>query len=116
MAADPVSAAFGLPERGGSVVREVRGGFATLFAMAYIVVLNPLILGGGKDAYGHSFFVTRVPDAARTTVIGAAVIAFVAIKLVPGRLREVHLLMVVIALLFVVYFAIGPIERWLGVR
>jgi AGZA family xanthine/uracil permease-like MFS transporter len=51
-----------------------------------------------------------------TNGIGASVIAFVAIKLVLGRLREVHLLMVVIALLFVAYFAIGPIERWLGVK
>jgi len=34
------------------VGREVRGGFATFFTMAYIVVLNPLILGAGVDALG----------------------------------------------------------------
>jgi AGZA family xanthine/uracil permease-like MFS transporter len=51
-----------------------------------------------------------------TNGIGAAVIAFVAIRLVLGRVREVHPLMAVIALLFVAYFAIGPIERWLGVK
>ena len=32
--------------------REVRGGLATFFTMAYIVVLNPLILGGAVDGDG----------------------------------------------------------------
>ena len=54
MAADPVSVAFKLPERKSTALRELRGGFATFFAMAYIVVLNPLILGGGKDLYARN--------------------------------------------------------------
>ncbi|MEU4834444.1 NCS2 family permease [Streptosporangium sp. NPDC023615] len=33
--------------------REVRGGFATFFTMAYIVVLNPLIIATVKDAEGQ---------------------------------------------------------------
>ena len=36
---------FQISERGSTVEREVRGGFATFFTMAYIVVLNPLIIG-----------------------------------------------------------------------
>jgi AGZA family xanthine/uracil permease-like MFS transporter len=51
-----------------------------------------------------------------TNGIGAAVISFVAIRLVLGRLREVHPLMIAVALLFVAYFALNPIEQWLGVR
>ena len=51
-----------------------------------------------------------------TDGIGASVIAFVAIRLVLGRLRELHPLMIVVALLFVAYFALSPIEEWLGVR
>jgi adenine/guanine/hypoxanthine permease len=51
-----------------------------------------------------------------TDGIGASVIAFVAIRLVLGRVREVHPLMYVVALLFVAYFALSPIEQWLGVR
>jgi AGZA family xanthine/uracil permease-like MFS transporter len=51
-----------------------------------------------------------------TDGIGAAVIMFVAIKLTCGRMREVHPLMYVVSLLFVVYFAISPIEKWLGVK
>ncbi|EST27802.1 NCS2 family permease [Streptomyces roseochromogenus] len=44
---------FKISERGSSVAREIRGGFATFFAMAYIIVLNPIILGSAKDMYGH---------------------------------------------------------------
>ncbi|MEW1723711.1 NCS2 family permease [Streptomyces sp. NPDC093109] len=44
---------FLISERGSTVGREVRGGFATFFAMAYIIVLNPIILGSAKDMYGH---------------------------------------------------------------
>ncbi|MET9553389.1 NCS2 family permease [Streptomyces sp. NPDC006645] len=44
---------FKISERGSTVAREVRGGFATFFAMAYIIVLNPIILGSAKDMYGH---------------------------------------------------------------
>ncbi|MGW0018651.1 NCS2 family permease [Rhodococcus sp. NPDC003382] len=36
---------FKITERGSTVSREVRGGVVTFVAMAYIVVLNPLILG-----------------------------------------------------------------------
>ncbi|WP_353650569.1 NCS2 family permease [Nakamurella sp. A5-74] len=44
---------FKITERGSSVVREIRGGLVTFFTMAYIVVLNPLILGFAKDADGQ---------------------------------------------------------------
>jgi adenine/guanine/hypoxanthine permease len=43
---------FEISARGSTVGREVRGGLATFFTMAYIVVLNPLILGAGVDAVG----------------------------------------------------------------
>ncbi|CAB4335795.1 unannotated protein [freshwater metagenome] len=44
---------FKITERGSTVGREIRGGFVTFFTMAYIVALNPLILGGVKDSTGH---------------------------------------------------------------
>ncbi|MBO0653072.1 NCS2 family permease [Streptomyces triculaminicus] len=44
---------FRITERGSSVARELRGGLATFFAMAYIIVLNPIILGAGQDKFGH---------------------------------------------------------------
>jgi AGZA family xanthine/uracil permease-like MFS transporter len=43
---------FKITERGTTVGREVRGGFVTFFTMAYIIVLNPLILGFAADEDG----------------------------------------------------------------
>ncbi|MFL6110583.1 MAG: NCS2 family permease [Catenulispora sp.] len=43
---------FKITQRGSTVGREVRGGLVTFFTMAYIVVLNPLILGYAQDADG----------------------------------------------------------------
>jgi AGZA family xanthine/uracil permease-like MFS transporter len=48
--------------------------------------------------------------------IGAGFIAYVLIKLVQGRARDVHPLLWVVSALFVVYFAIDPIEQLLGVK
>ena len=44
---------FHISQRGSTLGREVRGGVVTFFTMAYIVVLNPLILGFAVDADGH---------------------------------------------------------------
>jgi len=43
---------FKISERGSTVAQEVRGGIVTFFTMAYIVALNPLIIGLAKDADG----------------------------------------------------------------
>ncbi|MDF2419557.1 NCS2 family permease, partial [Trueperella pyogenes] len=43
---------FRLSERGTSVHQELRGGLVTFFAMAYILVLNPIILSG-PDSTGQ---------------------------------------------------------------
>jgi adenine/guanine/hypoxanthine permease len=58
---------FQISERRSTVAREVRGGVTTFFTMAYIVVLNPIILSG-KDIHGHGLDPASV----------AAVTAFVA--------------------------------------
>lgn len=44
---------FRISERGSTVERELRGGVVTFFTMAYIVVLNPIILGFAPDVNGH---------------------------------------------------------------
>ncbi|AWB91342.1 NCS2 family permease [Aeromicrobium chenweiae] len=49
-----------------------------------------------------------------TAGIGAGFIAFVLLKIVKGKIAQVHLLMWVIAVLFVIYFAINPISDWVG--
>ena len=43
---------FQITKRGSTLSREVRGGFVTFFTMAYIVVLNPLIIGTQPDSTG----------------------------------------------------------------
>ena len=43
---------FKISQRGSTVAREVRGGIVTFLTMAYIIVLNPIILLQGEDKYG----------------------------------------------------------------
>ncbi|WP_409237771.1 NCS2 family permease [Streptomyces sp. PA5.6] len=79
---------FKITERGSTLAREVRGGFATFFAMAYIVVLNPIILGSAKDMYGHQLdnkqLVTATVLTAAFTTLLMGVIGNVPIALAAG--------------------------------
>jgi AGZA family xanthine/uracil permease-like MFS transporter len=50
-----------------------------------------------------------------TVGIGAGVISFIVIKLALGKVRQVHPLMWVAGVLFVVYFLIGPIKDLLNI-
>lgn len=45
---------FEITKRGSSIGAEIRGGVVTFVAMAYIVILNPIILSGGVDVVGNS--------------------------------------------------------------
>ena len=79
---------FRISERGSSVAREIRGGLATFFAMAYIIVLNPIILGSGVDKYGHHLdhgqLVTATALTAALTTLLMGVIGNVPIALAAG--------------------------------
>jgi len=44
---------FEITQRGSSIGAELRGGLVTFIAMAYIVVLNPIILSGPSDVAGN---------------------------------------------------------------
>jgi AGZA family xanthine/uracil permease-like MFS transporter len=46
-----------------------------------------------------------------TNGIGAGVISYVLLRTAIGRRRDVHPLMWVIAVLFVIYFALQPLEQ-----
>jgi adenine/guanine/hypoxanthine permease len=48
-----------------------------------------------------------------TVGIGAGFLAYVLIKLVRGKVGQVHALLWVVSALFVLYFAIDPVTRWL---
>lgn len=54
---------FLITERGSTFARELRGGLVTFFAMSYIVVLNPLIVGTAADVTGATLGVERVAAA-----------------------------------------------------
>ncbi|PWW21498.1 AGZA family xanthine/uracil permease-like MFS transporter [Geodermatophilus normandii] len=66
---------FGISARRSTVGREVRGGLTTFFTMAYIVVLNPIILSG-TDVTGASLpfgavaAVTALVAGALTVLMG----------------------------------------------
>lgn len=70
----PVDRFFRISERRSSVGREVRGGLATFFTMAYIIVLNPLILGNAEDKYHHHL---THPQLVTSTVLVAAVMTII---------------------------------------
>jgi AGZA family xanthine/uracil permease-like MFS transporter len=67
---------FELTARGSSYGREIRGGFVTFFTMAYIVVLNPLIIGTAKDM--NDQFIGGNTDVAVSIAQVTAVTALVA--------------------------------------
>ena len=52
---------FHITERGSTPSAEIRGGVVTFFTMAYIVVLNPLIIGivAGRRRASSSAAATR---------------------------------------------------------
>ncbi len=79
---------FRISERGSTVSRELRGGLATFFAMAYIIVLNPIILGAGTDKFGHQLdngqLVTATALMAGLTTLLMGVIGNVPIALATG--------------------------------
>lgn len=53
---------FKITERGSTVGQEIRGGIVTFITMAYIIVLNPLILGFAKDDAGKFLGGGSAPD------------------------------------------------------
>ena len=65
---------FKIAERGSTVGREVRGGFVTFFTMAYIIVLNPIILLGTEDGSGELLAGGNFAAIAATTALVAGVL------------------------------------------
>jgi AGZA family xanthine/uracil permease-like MFS transporter len=55
---------FEISARGSTVGREIRGGLVTFFTMAYIVALNPLIIGTAPDGDGNLLGGLPYKDAA----------------------------------------------------
>lgn len=63
---------FKISSRGSTISREIRGGLVTFFAMSYIIVLNPLIIGTIADGTGQFIGgdpATAVSKVAATTAL-----------------------------------------------
>lgn len=103
--ANSVDRYFRISERGSTFAREIRGGFATFFTMAYILVLNPIILGSAKDKFGHQL------DAVQLTTATALVAAVMTVIMgVAGNLPLA--LAAGLGLNAVVAFQIAPLMAW----
>jgi AGZA family xanthine/uracil permease-like MFS transporter len=64
---------FKISERGSTIGREIRGGFVTFFTMAYIVALNPLIIGLSKDSEGKFLGGGDAPNLAAIAAMTALI-------------------------------------------
>lgn len=73
---------FEISGRGSTIGAEVRGGIVTFVAMAYIIVLNPIILAGAKDVNGDQLQFAQV-SAVTALAAGLMTIAFGVIARLP---------------------------------
>ncbi|MFF3026790.1 NCS2 family permease [Microbacterium sp. NPDC057944] len=76
---------FEITRRGSTVAREIRGGIVTFVTMAYIVILNPLILGGVEDVAGNALNGAQIGAATGLTA-GVMTILFGLIARLPFAL------------------------------
>lgn len=78
--ASPLDRYFRITERGSTLSRELRGGLVTFFTMAYIIVLNPLIIGTQQDIDGRFLGggdAPNLPLVAAATALVAGVLTIV---------------------------------------
>jgi adenine/guanine/hypoxanthine permease len=73
---------FEITARGSTVAAEMRGGVVTFIAMAYIIVLNPIILSGAADVEGNSLDFAAV-SATTSLAAGVMTILFGLIARLP---------------------------------
>ncbi|MFI9326788.1 NCS2 family permease [Kitasatospora sp. NPDC052868] len=82
-----LDAYFKVSARGSTLANELRGGLTTFMAMAYIVLLNPILLGGADKTgfkLDHSQLTTATALAAAVTTILMGVIGNVPLALAAG--------------------------------
>lgn len=96
---------FRISQRGSTVGREVRGGITTFMAMAYIILLNPIILSGAKDVTGAQLSVSQL--------ITATALAAAATTIVMGFVGNVPLALAAgLSVSAVMAFQVAPQMTW----
>ncbi|MEX7470229.1 NCS2 family permease [Mycobacterium adipatum] len=73
---------FEISARGSTIASEMRGGVVTFIAMAYIIVLNPIILSGAPDVAGNQLGFTQV-SAVTSLAAGVMTIVFGVVARLP---------------------------------
>jgi AGZA family xanthine/uracil permease-like MFS transporter len=73
---------FEISARGSTIATELRGGVVTFIAMAYIIVLNPIILSSSPDVDGYQLGFTQV-SAVTSLAAGVMTILFGVIARLP---------------------------------
>lgn len=73
---------FEITARGSNFGSEIRGGLVTFVTMAYIVILNPIILSGGVDIEGNSLEFSQV-SAVTALTAGVMTILFGVVSRLP---------------------------------
>ena len=102
---------FQISERGSTVGREVRGGVVTFFTMAYIIVLNPLIIGTQPDGAGRFLGGGDAPDLP-LVALATAVVAGVMTMLMGVVARYPLALATGLGLNAFVTFSIAKVYTW----
>jgi adenine/guanine/hypoxanthine permease len=73
---------FDISARGSTIATELRGGLVTFIAMAYIIVLNPIILSSTADIAGHRLAFSQV-SAVTSLAAGVMTILFAVVARLP---------------------------------
>ncbi|WP_353815590.1 NCS2 family permease [Agromyces sp. SYSU T00266] len=73
---------FEITRRGSTIPAEIRGGVVTFVTMAYIVILNPIILSGGTDVAGENLGFAQVAAVTALTA-GVMTILFGVVARLP---------------------------------
>lgn len=73
---------FEITARGSTIAAELRGGLVTFIAMAYIIVLNPVILSGSDDVTGNRLQFAQV-SAVTALAAGVMTILFGVVARLP---------------------------------
>jgi AGZA family xanthine/uracil permease-like MFS transporter len=96
---------FHISERGSTIGTEIRGGFVTFFTMAYIIVLNPIILGG-TDSF-------KQPLAAPATIAATTALVAGIMTILMGVVANFPLALATgLGINAVVAFSIATMSGW----
>lgn len=66
---------FEITKRGSNLGREIRGGLVTFFTMAYIIILNPIIIGTQPDVQGNLITGQPIADGGAAIGLSMAMVA-----------------------------------------